>query len=265
MIASCGDAPARHLINHLDEILEYRGDASYAAKRLVAYPNGASGYAHATLLRMPPRTKVLTHWHDDREAIFYCKSGTGALLLDGDLFEAAPGSAMLQRRLQAHGVVAGDETFEVLDIALFLATAEMTERADGRFVARDGYVEERTAYGRAATPFPPAAFSNPAVTGFAELTVAAGRALTAADLDPESEHILFVLAGDGVLSYLGGEHPLREGHVAYLVAGTQFALAAASDVVALCVSTLPGRIEEPPWFNRLRELHGRRPTGATSR
>ena len=67
----------QHFVTHLDEVIAYNGDASYTAKRLVQYPIGASGYIHGTLLLMPPGTKVLSHWHDDREAMFVCVSGTG--------------------------------------------------------------------------------------------------------------------------------------------------------------------------------------------
>jgi len=99
-------------------VIPYTGDGSYVAKRLVNYPIGAAGFAHATLLTMPPETKVLSHWHDDREAVFYCVRGEGLFVLDDVERTATPGTAMLQPVHAIHGFLAGGEEFHFLDFAL---------------------------------------------------------------------------------------------------------------------------------------------------
>lgn len=234
-----------HFTSHLDQIILYHGDGSYIAKRLVLYPIGASGYAHATLLTMPPGTKVLSHWHDDREAVFYCLKGEGLFLLDEVEHAASPGTAMLQPLHSIHGFVAGSNDFHFLDFALF--TTHGVERAPADCFSRvDEVAPQARRYGTDRPLFTD--FANPAIRFVGERAI--DGAFTDADVDAGTEQIVLVLEGEGELELLGRRAALRAGSVAYLVAGVPFAIEGAVRVVTS--SSLAGRIPEPPYFNRLR-------------
>ena len=238
-----------HFVTHLDQVIPYTGEGSYVAKRLVLYPIGASGFAHATLLTMPAGTKVLSHWHDDREAVFYCLRGEGLFVLDETERRATPGTAMLQPVNAVHGFVAGDAEFHFLDFALF------TDRAVDRAVETCfSHVDELPAVDRPFGTETPLfrEFANPAVTFVGERRID-GR-LDENDVDAGTEQIVLVLDGEGELDLAGRRVPLRAGSVAYLIAGIPFAIEGRLRTV--CSSSRPGRIPEPPLFDRLRSRCG---------
>lgn len=234
-----------HFTSHLDQVIAYRGDGSYVAKRLVLYPIGAAGYAHATLLTMPPGTKVLSHWHDDREAVFYCLQGDGLFVLDDVEHEASAGTAMLQPLHAVHGFVAGSSDFHFLDFALF--TEHGVERAAADCFSKvESIAPHERSYGADVPLFP--SFANPAIRFVGERHI--DGTFTHADVDEGTEQIVLVLAGEGELELLGQRTPLRTGSVAYLIAGLPFAICGPVRVVTS--SSLTGRIAEPPLFDRLR-------------
>lgn len=234
-----------HFVSHLDQVIPYTGDGSYIAKRLVLYPIGASGYAHATLLTMPAGTKVLSHWHDDREAVFYCVQGEGLFVLDETQRRAVPGTAMLQPVNAVHGFVAGDGEFHFLDFALF-TDAAVERRVDACFAEVGALRSEERRYGTETRFF--ASFANPAITFVGERRID-GR-LDLSDIGPGTEQIVLVLDGEGELELAGARMPLRAGSVAYLIADLPFVIEGRLRTVSSC--SRPGRIAEPPLFNRLR-------------
>lgn len=235
----------RHFTSHLDEIIAYTGDGSYIAKRLVLYQIGASGYVHATLLMMPPGTKALSHWHDDREAVFYCVEGQGTFVLDGVEQEAGPGTAMLQPLNAVHGVAAGESEFHVLDFALFTETGVARE-ASTCFtnIADRPPVTKR--YGEEKALFED--FANPHIRFVGERRI--DGQFTEADVHPGTEQIVLILEGEGQLELLDHTIPLRAGSIMYLIANLPFHV--SGHVRTVCASSDSGRIPEPPLFDMLR-------------
>jgi quercetin dioxygenase-like cupin family protein len=223
----------------------YTGDGSYVAKRLVNYPIGASGHVHATLLTMPPNTKVLSHWHDDREAVFYCIRGEGLFVLDDVERTATPGFAMLQPVHAVHGFLAGGDEFHFLDFALLTETA-VPRPTESCFVHVDERRSQPTRYGSETTLFHEVA--NPAIRFLGERRIEG--TFTDADVEPGTEQIVMVLEGKGELDLLGRSVPLRQGSIAYLIADLPFAIDGRLRTIA--ASSVAGRIPEPPLFARLR-------------
>jgi quercetin dioxygenase-like cupin family protein len=234
-----------HFISHLEQIIPYHGDGSYIAQRLVLYPIGAAGYAHATLLTMPPGTKVLSHWHDDREAVFYCLRGEGLFVLDDVEHAATAGSAMLQPLHAIHGFVAGATDFQFLDFALFTSDG-MERNAADCFARVEDVAPQQRAYGTDLPLF--TSFANTAIRFVGERLI--DGTFTDADVDAGTEQIVLVLDGEGELELLGRRTPLRTGSIAYLIARVPFAIHGTVRVVTS--SSLTGRIAEPPFFDRLR-------------
>lgn len=248
----------QHFVTHLDEVIAYNGDASYTAKRLVQYPIGACGYIHGTLLMMPPGTKVLSHWHDDREAMFVCVSGTGRFALDEVEREVRPGIAMLQPFLAVHGFQAtGTEEFHFLDLALFAERGADIAPEDC-FVDIEEVEPEPTGYGERRPYFPPETYGNPKVAWVGEYRIAPGRSMTEADRPEGTETIMLALSGMGTLTYLGRTVPITPGSVHYLIAGVPFAIENSGDEQLRYItgSSEPGRYLEPPLFARLRAAAG---------
>jgi quercetin dioxygenase-like cupin family protein len=235
----------RHFTSHLEEIIAYTGDGSYIAKRLVLYQVGASGYVHATLLMMPPGTKVLSHWHDDREAVFYCVQGQGTLILDDVEKEAGPGTAMLQPLNAVHGVTGGQSEFHVLDFALFTETG-VTREVSTCFTNIADRPAVATQYGQETALFDD--FANPHIRFVGERHI--DGQFTEADVPPGTEQIMLVLEGEGKLELLGQTMPLRVGSIMYLIANLPFRISGCVRTVG--ASSDPGRIPEPPLFDKLR-------------
>ncbi|MFL5953325.1 MAG: cupin domain-containing protein [Gaiellaceae bacterium] len=234
-----------HFTSHLDQIVPYTGDGSYVAKRLVLYPIGASGYAHATLLTMPPGTKVLSHWHDDREAVFYCLRGEGLFVLDDVEHAATPGTAMLQPVNAVHGFVAGATGFDFLDFALFADTGSSRDPGSC-FAELANLVPLPTRYGDESPLF--AGFANPAIRFVGERRI--DGCFDQSDVHDGTEQIVLVLEGEGELELLGHRVPLRAGSVVYLIADLPFSIRGSLRTVAS--SSDAGRIPEPPLFDELR-------------
>lgn len=234
-----------HFTSHLDQVIAYHGDGSYIAKRLVLYPIGAAGYAHATLLTIPPGTKVLSHWHDDREAVFYCLEGEGLFVLDDVERAASPGTAMLQPLHAIHGFVGGSSDFHFLDFALF--TTDAVKRAPADCFSQVELITPQQRHYGSDVPFF-TDFANPAIRFVGERLI--DGTFTDGDVDAGTEQIVLVLDGEGELELLGQRTPLRRGSIAYLIAGVPFAMRGSIRVVAS--SSLTGRIPEPPYFDRVR-------------
>lgn len=238
-----------HFVSHLDQVIPYTGEGSYIAKRLVLYPIGASGYAHATLLTMPPGTKVLSHWHDDREAVFYCLQGDGIFVLDETERHASPGTAMLQPVHAIHGFVAGGDEFRFLDFALFTDTA-VERPVDACFAQVGDLTPIERPFGTETPLFP--RFANPAISFVGERRID-GR-LDESSVEPGTEQIVLVLDGDGELELAGTRVALRAGSIVYLIADLPFAI--EGRLLTVSSSSRPGRIPEPPLFDRLRARCG---------
>lgn len=238
-----------HFVSHLDQVIPYTGDGSYVAQRLVLYPIGASGYAHATLLTMPAGTKVLSHWHDDREAVFYCLRGDGLFVLDETERHATPGTAMLQPVHAIHGFVAGRDEFRFLDFALFTDTA-VERPVDACFAQLEELAPVERRFGTETPLFP--RFANPAISFVGERRID-GR-LDESDVEPGTEQIVLVLDGEGELQLAGARAPLRAGSIVYLIADLPFAIEGRLRTVS--ASSRAGRIAEPPLFDRLRARCG---------
>lgn len=244
----------QHFVTHLDEVIAYNGDASYTAKRLVQYPIGASGYIHGTLLLMPPGTKVLSHWHDDREAMFVCVGGTGRFALDEVEREVRPGIAMLQPFRAVHGFQAtGTEEFRFLDLALFTDRGADIAPEDC-FVDVEEVTPEPTAYGERRPYFAPDVYGNPAVRWVGEYRLRPGGVLTDAHRPAGTETILLAIAGTGMLDLLGRRIPVTPGSVHYLIDGLPFSIenTGTEQLRYITGSSAPGRYPEPPLFDRLR-------------
>jgi len=243
---------AGHFTTHLDEVIAYNGDGSYTAKRLVLYPIGATGYAHATLLMMPAGTKVLSHWHDDREAVFLGLAGRGRFLLDGVERAAVAGTAMLQTRGAVHGFKAeGEERFDFLDVALLTDRGDHADAA-GCFCEVGEVVDAETAYGSARALFA-GRFANPAIRFVGERTVAPGAGYGAETTPRGCEQIQLVTRGRGEVRLLGRTVELRAGSVLYAVDGLDFELRAGDEGLGLVAAvSAMGRIPVPPWFAGLR-------------
>jgi quercetin dioxygenase-like cupin family protein len=234
-----------HFTSHLDQVIPYTGDGSYVAKRLVLYPIGASGYAHATLLTMPPNTKVLSHWHDDREAVFYCLEGEGLFVLDDVERTATPGTAMLQPQNAVHGFVAGEADFHFLDFALF-TDVEVPRDPDACFVELADLTPVPTPYGDETPLFD--TFASPHIHFVGERRI--DGCFDESDVPGGTEQIVLVLEGEGELELLGQRVPLRRGSVMYLIVGLPFSVRGTLRTVAS--SSDAGRIPEPPLFDMLR-------------
>jgi mannose-6-phosphate isomerase-like protein (cupin superfamily) len=244
----------QHFVTHLDEVIPYTGDASYVAKRLVHYPIGASGYIHGTLLLMPPGTKVLSHWHDDREAMFVCVGGTGRFALDELEREVRPGIAMLQPFLAVHGFQAtGDEEFRFLDLALF-ADHGADIAPENCFVDVEEVTPEPTGFGERRPYFPPETYGNPAIRFVGEYRIRPGGVLTEADRPAGTETIMLAIGGTGELDLLGRRMPVTPGSVHYLIRDLPFTIRSTGPEPLRYItgSSLPGRYLEPPLFDRLR-------------
>jgi quercetin dioxygenase-like cupin family protein len=227
-------------------VVPYTGDGSYVAKRLVNYPIGAGGFAHATLLTMPPETKVLSHWHDDREAVFYCVRGEGLFVLDEVERTATPGTAMLQPVHAIHGFLAGAEEFHFLDFAL-LSDVAVARETHACFTHVEEIAAQPRVYGSEKPLF--AEFANPAIRFVGERHI--DGTFTEQEVEAGTEQIVFVLDGEGELELLGRSVPLRAGNILYLIADLPFAVTGRLQTV--CASSIAGRIPEPPLFARLRD------------
>lgn len=194
---------------------------------------------------MPPGTKVLSHWHDDREAVFYCVRGTGLFVLDELEQTATPGTAMLQPVGAVHGFLADDDEFHFLDVALLTDTAVAREPRDC-FTHVDEVPAVPRGYGSEQALF--GGFANPAIRFVGERRI--DGAFTDADVEAGTEQIVLVLAGEGQLELLGRFVPLREGSIVYLIADLPFVV--RGYLRTICASSRAGRIPEPPLFSRLR-------------
>ena len=253
---------AGHFISHMDQIIVYFGDGSYRAKRLVQYPIGVSGFAHGTMLMMPKGSKVLSHWHDDREAIFYCVAGSGTFVLDGEHEPIGPGDVMFQPLMAIHGAAASsEEEFHFIDFALFAPNEGATGRGAVRPVSREecffraaNVPETGTKFGVRRDFAPRGGFLNQAIRWIGEIWVGEGQMLGPSDIDDRAEHISMVLSGTGRLRMLDTVVELRPGSVQYLIAGLAFTLenCGTEPLRLVGVSSLPGRIPEPPYFDALR-------------
>lgn len=210
------------------------------------YPLGATGYAHATMLTMPPGTKVLSHWHDDREAVFYCVAGEGLFVLDDVERRAMPGHAMLQPLHAAHSFVAtGDAPFHFVDFALLTGSGP-PRRAEECFVHADEITTVPTAYGEDRPLF--SDYGNPAIQFVGERRL--DRPMTHNDIPSGTEQILLVLHGTGELDLLDETISLRSGSIMYLIEGIRFRIEGRMRLLG--TSSRPGRIREPPYFAEAR-------------
>lgn len=242
----------RHFITRLSEVLPHR--EGYLGTRLVTFMAGATGYAHALLLTVPPRTKVLSHWHTDREAIFVCTSGRGIFVLDDLEWEVLPGDALFLPLTHIHGIANPfDAPMEMLDFALFSDDESSTTLAECRSPASDA-IWETTNYGRSRTYFRRQIYGNPAIQWVGELWVDPGQELDSSCFPTNTEKILLVAEGLGRLSYLGEQVVLEQGVAVHLVSGVAFSLTSDDQQAMRLIGTasLAGRYVEPVVFSRLR-------------
>ena len=247
-----------HFTSHLDQVITYYGDGSYTAKRLVQFTWGASGYTHGAVLTMPPGTKALTHWHPDRESIYYCIGGSGIFWLDTVERQVGVGDAMFIPLMSAHCAVnTGPEPLVFLDYALFSDIRSSIDPG-ACFSNIETVPAVETAFGQDRPLFPQSTYGNPAIRWVGELWVEPGRALTERDVEPGTEQILQVLEGEGALDLLGQRLALSPGSVQYLIDGLPFRIGntGRSRLRLLGTRSRPGRIPEPPLFEQVRRRTG---------
>ncbi len=225
-----------HFVSHISEIESYRGEGSYTARRLVHFGGGGAkgtagicGYAHAAELYLPPGIKLLSHWHSDREAIFYCLSGEGIFLLDGIERRVGPGDGMFMPLGALHGGLnAGTAEFRFLDCALFTDQRSSIEVGDRCFANLDQATAETERGATVRNLFSPEIFGNKKIEWWGELWLEPGQEMSQKRY-PEAEQILYVLEGTGLLHLWDREVSLRPGSIAYIVAGASHAITNTSD------------------------------------
>lgn len=244
----------RHFTSHLSEILEHH--EGYRGRRLVTFLAGAEGYAHGIHLVLPSGTKILSHWHEDREAIFYCMRGHGYYFLDGEAREVFAGDVMFIPLMAVHGVAGGDADLEILDFALFSDTRSTAAAEDCFAHALDRGVET-TPFGVRRTFFPPEIYGNPAIKWVGVYELRTGEALGIRDVPIGTEQLIIVQEGYGTLQYLGSRLELRPGSIAYLIAGVDFVIRPLSgqNLVLVGTSSVPGRYPEPQLFKTLKKTY----------
>ena len=247
----------RHFVTPLANVLPHRD--GYFGKRLLTFLAGATGYAHALFMTIPPKTKVLSHWHTDREAIFVCLSGHGIFLLDDMEWHVAPGDALFVPLTHIHGIanVSGG-TMEMLDLALFSEREGMSSLEECRSPGHSAQWDTRQ-FGVARAYFPATFFGNDAIKWVGEVAVHAGMALSERDFPEGTEKVLFVLKGEAELDYLGERAPVEAGVAVHVVSGVAFTVInkGPGALRLNCSASLPGRYVEPKLF---RDLQSRYPS-----
>jgi quercetin dioxygenase-like cupin family protein len=246
----------RHFTSHLSEIPEHH--EGYRGRRLVTFLAGAEGYAHGIYLVLAPGRKILSHWHDDREAVFYCTSGQGYYLLEDQVREVGVGDAMFVPLMAVHGFIGGSVDFEVLDFALF-SEGRSNAAIEECFSQTSHLDAEETEFGYRRTFFPSGTYGNSAVKWVGSYELRARGTLEKRHVPIGTEQLVFVERGVGTLEYLGATLALRSGSIAYLIAEANFAIAAgpSEDLHLVGTSSLPGRYPEPPFFRRLKDRYSR--------
>jgi quercetin dioxygenase-like cupin family protein len=247
----------QHFVSHISEIEAYFGEGSYRAKRLVHFggagTGGICGYAHAAELYLAPGTKLLSHWHQDREAIFYCLEGEGVFLLDGLERRVGPGDGMFIPLGAVHGGFnAGAREFRFLDCALFTDTRSPLEVGEGCF-ARIGSAPTTTARGVTwKSLFPRETFGNQAIVWWGEVWLEPGQRMQP-DRYEDDEQIFYVLEGRGRLWLGPGEVELRPGSIVHILPDVVHALANAGESPMRLVGSRSGigRVLMPDYYRRL--------------
>ena len=93
-------------------------------------------------MTVPAKTKVLSHWHTDHEAIFVCVGGQGVFVLDDMEWSVSVGDALFIPLTHVHGIAnpcAG--TMELLDLALFSELESNASLDECRSPAREAQWE----------------------------------------------------------------------------------------------------------------------------
>lgn len=241
-----------HFVSHLDQVIPHQ--EGYIGKRLVTFLAGAVGYAHGIFLTLPAGTKILSHWHEDREAVFYCVSGAGTFVLDDREMRVGPGDAMFVPLTSVHGFVANQNSpFHFLDFALF-STHRSVAAIDDCFAAGVDLPGTPERYGRRRALFRQETYGNPAIKFVGEYVVNPHADFSDRDVDPSSEQILLALDGVGQLEYLGESLPVSAGSIQYLIQGVPFRIEnrGTAQLRLVGTSSQPGRYLEPALFQTLR-------------
>lgn len=255
---SARQANLQHFASHISEVEPYAGEGGYRARRLVHFGSGLvtagiCGYVHAAGLYLAPRAKLLPHWHQDREAIFYCLEGDGSFLLDGLERAVGPGDAMFIPLGALHGGRnRGGNEFRFLDCALFTGIRSPLPVGDACF-ARLADAPETSARGAVwKAPFARDTFGNTAILWWGELLVGPGRALERG-IDAEAEQILYVLEGSGRLSLWDQEIEVRPGSIVYILPGVPHGVATMGEERLRMVGSRSriGRVGMPEYYRVL--------------
>lgn len=248
-----------HFVSHVSQIEVYNAEGGYLGRRLVHFGGGGTGggqicgYAHAAELYLPPGKRLISHWHHDREAIFYCLSGEGVFFLDGVERPVGPGDGMFMPLGALHGALnTGGSDLRFLDCALFTDRRSPVGVGEGCFanIERVESASERGAVTQAL--FRPETFGNPRVRWWGEVWLEPGQAMSAGRYERE-EQILYVLEGRGVLRLWDQDVALRPGSIAYIIAGATHALTNVGNVRLRLAGSRSeiGRVPTPPYYQEL--------------
>jgi quercetin dioxygenase-like cupin family protein len=246
---------AAYFAYHVSEIAPFRHEEGYEGRRLNSLWGGAiegrEPGAHAQLLDcyLPAGRRLLSHWHVDREALFYCLGGSGRFLLDEHARPVRPGDAMFQPLGAVHGADnPGGEHLRYVEVVMPVTRPSPLPAGERCFtsLAASAAVEARGATWRPL--FPPGTYGQQ-VDWIGELQLAAGRSLETL-ADPDAELTLLVLEGEGAAQIEGVELPIRAGSILYLPAGFEHGLSARAGLRLFGVRASAGRAFVPRLLRR---------------
>jgi quercetin dioxygenase-like cupin family protein len=250
-----------YFVYHVSEIATFRHEEGYEGRRLNGLLGGSvdklgGSYAQVIEVQVRAGQRILSHWHTDREAIFYCLSGRGRFLLDGLAREVGPGDAMFQPVHAVHGADNPDGV-DLRFIEVVLQAPEPSRVTTGEHcftsVARATTSEHRGATLRSL--FPPSTFGSQKIDWCGELHLGEGRSL-AWYADPENEQTLLVLEGHGTAVLEDTTTDIRPGSILFIPAGFGHALTASRSLRLFGVQARAGREFVPELLRRGRASPG---------
>lgn len=245
-----------HFVSHISEIGPTTFEGGYYGRHLVhgkADATQVCGYAHAMELYLPVGKKLVSHWHPNRENVFYCLSGEGVFFLGGIERRVGPGDGMFIPLGALHGGI----NLGVVDLGFFDSILP-TERPSPLPVGEACFANiERapTTTERGATVktlFPRETYGNSKIEWWGEIRLEPGQEIASGRYEG-AEQILYVLEGHGLLHLWDKEVALRPGSIAYIVAGATHAVANTGQERMRIVGSRSqiGRVPTPEYYKSL--------------
>lgn len=244
-----------HFVSHISEIERYNSEGSYYGRRLVNFgggglnTSGICGYVHAAELYLPPGIKLLSHWHQDREAIFYCLSGEGLFLLDGIERHIGPGDGMFIPLGAVHGAVnTGDGEFRFLDCAFFTHRRSSIETGEDCFSNIDDTPSPGDGGALLKPLFRPEIYGNEKIKWWGEIRMNTGQMME--NHYKDQELLFYILEGNGELNFFDRDISLRSGSIAYIIPDIPYRIgnSGKSPLRLICSRCQIGRVPVPPFF-----------------